>query len=138
MSRRSIVWGLLVGLALASTACTTEIRFANRLPGGTLENVRWEPSKGDVSYSPEELQLLPGSTSSTVRVWSEAADSSGTLYFDLVVDGSRVSLVAESAYRCVEGETTTFKVSSETPVRNPLLEQALRDSLAALGADLTR
>lgn len=133
MRGRSVAWILLVALALASAACTTEIRFANRLPGGTMENIRWEPDDGDVTYSPQELLLLPGATSANVRVWGDAEESSGTLSFDLVVGGSRVSLVAEQEFEAVKGESTTFAISSATPVRNPLVEQALRDTVAVLG-----
>lgn len=121
MSRRVTSCLLPILLLLPLAGCKTDIRFANMVPDATVENIRWEPRSSDTVYSAATLKT--GETSKDIPIMEKDAGETGTVAFDLVVEGNRLALVARQEFTAVEGETSTFTLTPEMKVYNPLLER---------------
>jgi len=117
--KRRLLSLLLIALGVAASGCSNRLRFKNMLPGATLENVRWT-SPELIAYGPSD-PLAPGAVSTSSLVAGSSLGS-GTLSFDLVVNGTRVSLVGNDSVSVNSGEDTVVTIGADLHVHNPLLE----------------
>ncbi len=116
-------------LTLLLCACQTDMKFENAVPGATLHNLRFEVR--DSSYVAQGQRLLAGQTSQKISISPGDAGASGTIHFELEVDGRRVALRTPEASVAVEDEGPTFTIGPDTPVDHLLVE----DTTMALWAE---
>ncbi len=109
-------------LLLTLIGCeNTYIRFENLAPGSQITGLRWEPNDSDSIYETFEV-LDPGQVSDRLFVSESDKGKEGRVSLQLVVDGNRVALVADDLLKARKENTTTFSITPESGVSNPLLE----------------
>ena len=115
-------WICVILFSVVGMGCEdTSIVFHNMVPNASVTNARWAPDGTNVTYDSSD-RLGPGQKSDTIVLWAEeGAGASGTLSFELEVEGNRVALVADEKFTAGEGQTTTFELTPELAVHNPLV-----------------